>query len=71
MFASLEQNVSFSFSCIGTGYLLFSMYVLLGFGLSAGSDIPACFNFVFLSVINLQAFPEYLLWGSIAGSGHY
>ena len=60
VFVSLEQNVSLSFffSCFGTGYILFSVYILLGFGLTAGYELPHAFNFTFLPIIYLQVLIE-------------
>ena len=48
----------FFFSCFGTGYILFSVYILLGFGLTAGSELPHAFNFTFLMTIYLQVLIE-------------
>ena len=60
VFVSLEQNVFFFFffSCFGTGYILLSVYILLGFGLTAGSELPHAFNFTFLMTIYLQVLIE-------------
>ena len=60
VFVSLEQNVFFFFFffCFGTGYILFYVYILLGFGLTAGSELPHAFNFTFLMIIYLQVLIE-------------
>lgn len=69
VFASLEQNVSLH-SCFETGYLLFSLYILLGLDLSAHSELLYAFTFTFLKIIHLHAFIGCLLWWSITGFGH-
>lgn len=51
VFASLEQNVSLH-SCFETGYLLFSLYILLGLGLSACSELLHAFIFTFLKIFH-------------------
>lgn len=61
VFASLEQNVSLH-SCFETGYLLFSLYILLGLDLSAHSELLYAFTFTFLKIIHLHAFIGCLLW---------
>ena len=50
--------MSFFFFCFGTGYILFYVYILLGFGLTAGSELPHAFNFTFLMIIYLQVLIE-------------
>lgn len=69
VFASLEQNVSLH-SCFETGYLLFSLYILLGLGLSACSELLHAFIFTFLKIFHWHAFIGCLPWWSVTGFGH-
>lgn len=54
VFASLKKKKkSLILSCTETGYLLFNVYILLGFALSANSELMHAFNFTFLKIIDL------------------
>lgn len=48
VFAGFGTKCLNFFFCFGIGYLLFSMYILLGFGLSACSELLHAFNIPFL-----------------------